>query len=502
MNKNELFDLINKTAQTLHSNEKLVLPLLAVKARKAAQALPTDIAISGASQVLTKMASTQSFISRAEFDKILNTFHNTTTKLNEVFAEELDKKSKDKPKTFERSENENKSIDKDYEKLANPVLSNALEGLFEGKSKIYSKEDAQKAEKACMAQLMSIGFEPNKVDVFAGKDNIIICQAVYETPKGKANVLVPVELVNGKALLPNMFLNKEGFVEITEENVDEHIAHVAGKSFKVDGKKLLEAVCEIVHGKKEPINEVELALIKLKGDSGQILDPSNSLYTEIIEPNQEDVKLPVSEDEETFASKLSKSEGIAKFIHGDRIVEAGRSVILRKLAEFGYRNCQIKVSDVEESKIFYSVGIGSGTGFKIFVEASNNMALPPKVIIADGKVYGFNKAAIDGLVKEGKGGDRRAYATASRSYGLKPSELVEIVKDSVKEGNLLKAEDAINVLSETDPAAHKIALAHFMMGIYEPGESPNDKSMRKIVEQPVKDVPQFMSYKIFFPEGA
>jgi hypothetical protein len=126
--------------------------------------------------------------------------------------------------------------------------------------------------------------------------------------------------------------------------------------------------------------------------------------------------------------------------------------------------------------------------------------MPPKVVIADGGVTAFSKGAIDAIVKAGVG-DRRALAAASPCYDMKPSELVKVVKESVAEGNYLRAEEAMNVLGEIDPSAQKIAMAHFMMMLSGSKDTEGYANMEKVASTKIKDTPYMMNYKIFFPEG-
>jgi hypothetical protein len=77
--------------------------------------------------------------------------------------------------------------------------------------------------------------------------------------------------------------------------------------------------------------------------------------------------------------------------------------------------------------------------------------------------------------------------------------LIKQVRDAVNEGNLAKAEDAINVLGEIDKEAQKVAIAVLMQGLS--GNDP-DKEMDKVANRKVNDVPYMMTHKVFFPEGA
>ena len=508
MDLNEITNLITKAAKAIEANEKVPLPVMAAKARREAKNNPNDVPLINASNVLTKMAQDKTFISKDELRGIVDRLGASHSKLASVFTEELGRVAHHKPQTFVRDSNEGMSLDRDYAKFSDPVLSNALKGAFakDPTEMIYSSEDAQKAQRAVYAQLLGIGVKPKEIKTFAGRKDIIICQAVHETPLGVANMLVPVEFREGKAVLPSMFFSTSGFEDLQKTAYVAQMKMTAGKSFRVDGSKLLDVLEQVKRGSDDSINEVEMAAIKIASEQGTpALDPNSILYTELDKENP-DVQLPQmpSTRESKYAETLGKPDGIARFIHGDRVVEAGRSMLTRKFAELGYKNVQVKVADVEETKVFYAVAIGTGTGFKVPVEIANNAVKPPKIVFADGMVMAFSKEAISEVVKSGSGGNKRALATASPCYDMKPSELVDVVKESVAEGNFIRAEEAINVLGEVDPHAQRVAIAYMMMNISELGDKPEDQvaEMQRIASKPVIDTPQFMTHKIFFPEGA
>ncbi len=508
MDIHEITSLITKVAETVEANEKLALPILAAKARREASARPTDIPLVNASNVLTKMASDRTFISRDELRNVLERFTASHSKLSEAFSEEIGKKAEVKTKTFERYADEGQSLDRDYAKFADPILANALAGAMSENptEQLYSQADAQRAQRAAYAKLLEVGIQPKDIKTFAGRKDIIVVQAVHETPLGVSNVLIPVELKEGKAILPSLFLSRFGFQDIEKSAYGTHLKATAGKAFRVDGSKLLDVLEQVKNGSSDVANEVEMAAIKIASEKGTRLhDPNAILYTQI-DKETPDVQLPkmASNEESRFAETLGKPDGVARFIHGDRVVEAGRSMLIRKLAEIGYKSVQVRVADVEQDKIFYAIALGTGTGLKVPVEVNGNMVIPPKVVYADNFITAFSKKAIDEVVATGSGGNRRALATASPCYDMKPTELLEVVKESIAEGNYLRAEDAINVLGEVDRHAQRVAIAHMMMNISESGKNPDSEisEMQRIAATPVRDVPQFMTHKIFFPEGA
>lgn len=508
MNLQDISSLITKAASAIEANEQLALPVLAAKARREAHARPTDVPLINASQVLTKMASDKMFISRSELASIVERMGASHSKLSQVFADELGKRAEPKPHTFVRESNEGQPLDRDYKRFADPLLANALSGAFDKNptERLYSTADAQRAQRAAYAQLIGIGCPPKEIKTFAGRKDIIICQAIHETPVGNANVLIPVELIEGKATLPQVFFSPSGFEDFEKEAYESNVRKVAGKGFRVDGAKLLDVLEQVKKGESSIVNEVELAAIKIASEQGSpSIDPNAIYYAELVDPKAdvELPKMPVTE-ESKFAETLGKPEGIAKFIHGDKIVEAGRALVVRKFAEFGYKGVQVKVAEVEQDKVYYAVAVGAGTGFEVPVEISDGRVAEPQIAVADGIVTAFTKDSISQVIKSGTGGNRRALAAATPCYALKPTELLDIVQKSVSEGNYTRAEEAINALGEIDPNAQKVAIAHLMSNIYEPGQSPAEEmaARQSVAKQTVRDTPQFMTNKIFFPEGA
>jgi hypothetical protein len=505
MNLQEITSLITKAANAVDANETFALPVIAAKARREAANRQNDTHLVTASQVLTKMASDKMFISRSELSNIVERLGASHSKLSQVFSEELGKRAEPKPQTFVRDANEGISLDRDYNKFSDPVLANALAGAFDKNpsERIYSVEDAQRAQRAVYAKLIEIGCSPENIKTFAGRKDIIICQSEHSTPIGTANVLIPVELVEGKATLPQLFFTPNGFEDLEKEAYETHVLKVAGKGFRVDGAKLLDVLEQVKKGEAKLPNEVEMAVIKMASAQGSpVADPNGIYYAELIEP-QADVALPkMSETPEAkFAETLGKPDGIARFIHSEKIVEAGRSLLVRKFAELGYKGIH-----VEKGKIFYAVAVGTGTGFKVPVDVVDGRVDLPKILFADGIVMAFTKEAIAEIVRSGSGGNKRALAAASPCFEMNANQLLDVVKEAVSEGNYTRAEEAINSLGQIDPQAQQVAIAHMMSNIYAPGQSPTEEAITvqaSIAKKPARELPvQFMTNKIFFPEGA
>lgn len=476
----QLAQHVQKAINTLHMNEKFAVPVLAVRAKKAAEQYPHDAPLVTASNVLNKMASSNKlFISRQELNRLYDKLYTKNTKLAEVFAEELDRSDLATPTYMARSEFESQNLDQDYNRVADPLLQNALEAALNNsnEAKLYSNATAVSAEKSCMAELSAHGLPPKRISVFAGQNDIIVCQASYDTPRGMANVLVPVEVRDGRALLPTLFLSQAGFVELNPQALAEHITTMAGKSFKVDGQKLLEVLAVAKNGSVELADEVDMAVMQLRADQSQPHTPNGILYQQVddVQAEVKDPELPKSPEHEAFAKRLNMPKGIACQVFGDRVVNAGADMLRRKMASFGFSQAQVAVSAVDDDAILYAVAVDRSSAFKVPVKIMDGLVLPPSIAIASGNMTEFSRDGIVELLRNSEV-DTRALVQTSPMYGMKPSELMEQVRQGIAEGNLLKAEDAIDVLGEVDLEAQKRAMALLL-------ESFNPNTLKKVASE-------------------
>ena len=473
---------LSRAVEALNQNEKFPVPVLAVRATRAAQANPHDAAIVTVSNVLKKMASdNKTFISRKELNDIYERVNTKSSKLSELFAEELDRKPLQSPKIMQRAANEDVPLTHDYSKIGDPMLSNALSTVFDERpeAKLYTNADAVKAQRSCLAELLAAGFEPKSINVFAGRGEFIVCQASYETPKGKSHVIVPVEMKEGKALLPTLFLTRAGFAEIEPETLKAHITSTAGQHFKVDGQELLNVLASAKHGIVSPVNDVELAVMRLKAseETPSAYTANGIVYQKIDEAHPE-VELPqvqLEPEHEAFAKRLASPKGIANHVFGERIVQAGANMLTRKMYEFGFGHTQVAVADAENDTIIYSIAVDRTAAFKVPVKIQDGRITYPTIVVASGELSDFSRAGISQLMKSAAV-DTRAIAQSSPVYGQKPGELMQQVRDGIAEGNLLKAEDAIDALAEVDPEAQKRAIALLI-------ESNNPETIQKVASE-------------------
>lgn len=451
MSLERLQQLVTKAAKAVYDNEKFVTGVLAVRADKLAQQFPTDQTVVNMAGFLTKRAMKESFITRFELQDAYQRLYTNNNKFVGCFAQELGAVEAVKSNVMTRDAQEGSLTNEAFEKLADPVLVGALNSAFDKTIpyRPFSEKLAKDAEKGCLYSLKTLDLEAKKVATVAGREDLIICQASYDTPKGQSHVLIPVEIKNSKALLPTIFLGQEGFLNLEAASLQDHLLKTAGKSYKVDVEQLLEVLASAKNGTPEPLSEVELIVIRANAAKETPSTHSvNNILKQAIDnpiPDVQETRYEQPQEVQDFAKRLTSAAGVAEFILGKKAVESGRNMIKFALDKFGYDKSQISVADNDKETIFYAVAVDNKVGFRVPVKVANGKAQLPEFIVSEAGVSEFSKEGISELLAIGTVGTQEM-VKASAMYGLKASELVEQLRQAIKEGNYTKAEDALTIL--------------------------------------------------------
>lgn len=479
MSLHRLNEIVNRAAKALYDNEKFAIGVLAVRARKLAESNPYDQTAIGMSNFLAKRASSKAaFITRAELKDVYNRLYTAGNKFAPAFSDELGTTAELlTPKIMERSASEGADfVQESYEKLADPILSNALVSAFDKTVplKAYSNETAKSAERSCFHELNRNGLPPKKVQVVAGQPDVLICKASYETPKGESHVLVPVEVRESRALLPTVFLAKEGFLDINLKDLESHIVATAGKSFKVDVEQLLSVISNVKNGSPTPMSDVERIIMKAAAAKETPLTHTiNGILYQELDKVAYDVEMPEYEqpqEVQDFAAKLNSQAGQAEFLFSKALVDLGRNLVTQNLKQFGHKQAQIGISGSNENTIFYAVSLDNRSGFKVPVKVANKKIQEPDVILAGGNLLPFTRESVSTVLADPA--PAGLMAVASPLYGLKPSDLVAQIRQAMEQNNYVKAEDALNVLREQgDDKAFRVAYDLYTAGLR--GQLPN-----------------------------
>lgn len=467
--------LASSVAEYLDDTEKLALPMLATKVRRAMQDFPDDPTIRQIAGVLTQMSNRQAFITRAELKKMYQGFYSRNTRFSELFAEEIGYKDMRKGATYANDVTGYKretdgGLQADYAKLVDPIMANALEAAFDPtvSIKAFSPKAGMEAVRRVSAAFGNEGLDC-RAEVATGNENVIIVYASFETPKGWTGVYVPVEVMNGTVLDANCFVSNRGSEDLQSGSIKSYLNLYAGNQIKVRAADVLAVVDRVRRG-STGVSDIELAITRMKTAATQE-DRSETGYfangitgIKVEAAAKPDVQLPQIQDERlmTLSEKFDTPAGRAGFQFTERKVIAGRKSVEDELIDCGYRNFQVAVADCTANTVTYAVKLGK-TAFHAPVKM--NTASPiAEMIICNGSVRQFNRTNIEEFMHK-EAVDYGAVAAASPFSGGKPSELIEVVRHAMQEKNFLKAEDALNILAQTDGRAYQVAMGAYLNGL-------------------------------------
>lgn len=465
-------ELSNKLAAT----DKFFTARLATRLNKAAEQHPHDHTIIQMASFLNKRASSQGgqLISRGELKRVYDHLWTSNTKCASYLGEEIgvkDTNLPEPPKTS-RSPREGESIDDLYSRHVDPKLASEFESLFNNGVgyKGFDPRTAKMAEKLVQASLPG---DP-VVQTVDGREYAVLCQATYETPRGRSSVLIPVEVSAGNAVVPNVFLTPAGFESLTEQNIVSHIERTAGRSFRVNANQIFDVikkakfgtieeakVLDMMAGKKvaAELNSVDRAVMLLKAKTGENGITQDGILYQKVDAETKGVELPELKQTRLFAEQLGSVAGQAEFIFGKTAVNMGGNWIRKELEDFGYSNVQVKVANVSDDSIIYAVSAG-GAGFKVPVKVVSNKVTQPSIVITAGGIEEFSQEGIKSAIGAS---DIKASALALGYDVSNPAALIREVEASCQVGDMKRAGEALSALAATgDEVATKYAFDIYM----------------------------------------
>jgi len=468
MNHNHsLNKLVSSVSQTLDRRESFSLSLLNVKLQKLASEYPNDSTIGAVTQILSKAESNNKMlITRAELKDIYTRFYTRNTKFAHFFQNELGEKVV--VEQVAPQPKQDLPLANLHESVADPVLSNALATAFDASIpfKPFAKQHADRAQLVVNQNLDAWNLKASKLSIDGGNEHFIVVRADYDTPKGTTSVLVPVEVNQNKVLEPTFFMGNAGPFELNHSNLKDYILSQAGQTLKVRSTDVAQVLASAVHPKTE-VSQLEMALTKINASrTPQQEYHTNSILGQSLDTLPTEVQMPKSPEFESFAEKFSTPEGAAELHFGRDKVALGSDAVRRILAQLGISHVIVKVADCSENTIFYAVSAHNGQlAIKVPVKMVNNRVQSPDLFLCNGSISSLTVKELQRAMTEEKT-DTRAMAITSPQYGLKPSELIENVRQAMSEKNLSKAEDALNILHTSgDIKAYAIAFNLYKDGL-------------------------------------
>lgn len=466
MSLDKLEKLITSLAKSVDDHEKVATPILAAKLAKYTAAYPYDQTLGSMSRVIEKMAENNTlFIRKAELKSLYNKLYTRNTKFAELFQDELGILSYEpKIKTYERDDSPEISP---YQ-VADPILANALESVFSGGPvKMYSQVLADNAVKSVAATLDAWNLRPTALTIDDGNEKFLMIKADYETPKGVTSFFVPIEIQGNKLSEASVLLGNTGVQDLNYKTIRSYLISNVGIKLKAQASAILQFLTQATT-ENRVISDTELALTRLHAERQGKSDffQNQIVGQKMAEIAVKDVILPKYGGFESFEEEFSSPYGVASYTFGEDKVKIGREHIGRELSAYGHKNVQIIVTSSDKNTIFYGVSLDAGrVAFTVPVKIADGKLSKPGVILCNGAMVDFSQKGINQLYISNQSEFKTA-AAASPMYGLKPSELIQSIKTALHDGNSDKAEDALNVLSQSDDqVAYVMGFQVFMQGL-------------------------------------
>lgn len=453
MTLDKIQQLVGSLAKSLDDNERIATPMLAAKLTKCATSYPGDQTIGSMMRVIDKMVDNNNlFIRKADLKSLYTKLYSRNTKFAELFQDELGVvEQSSSVKLMERDEANNLNP---YQ-VADPVLANALPSLFDKQLpvKMFSKVLAEKALHSVGTSLDAWGLKPNSLTVNDGNEKFLVIKADYETPKGVTSFFVPIELHKDKVVEATVFMGNTGPQDLTHSMIKSYVTSQAGNKLKVSASTILGALTK-ASSENRVLSDTELAMTRLnatrQGKSEFFAD--GIVGQKVTEASKKDVELPKLGEFESFEKQFTTPQGLAAWKFGPEKIKTAASHIARELVSMGHQNPQITITGNDDRTIFYGVSLDAGTvAFTVPVKIADNKLQKPGMLICNGSITTFDKDGINSLYINNQS-DYKVAAVASPQFGLKPSELINNIREAVAEGNHSKAEDALNVLAGCNDA--------------------------------------------------
>lgn len=471
MSFEKIQQLVGSLAKTLEDNEKIATPVLAAKLAKCLEIYPEDQTIGAMARVVEKMADNNNvFIRKADFKQLYNKLYSTNTKFAQLFADELGVTAVEaEKKVLAGAKSSFTKQDVNAYEYGDQVLANALNSVFDNKVplKMYSQALADKAKFEVNSTLDSWNLKPTTLNVDEGNEKFLVIKADYETPKGVTSFYVPVEVNNNKIAEASVFMGNAGPQELNNANIKSYIKKFAGSKLKIDGPSILNVLTTATSENRE-VSAAELALTRLNASRQTQSDffQNQIVGLKVAKAAKEDIQLPKSDEFKSFEDHFSSPYGVASFNFGEDKVKIARDSVARDLLGLGHKNPQITITGSDKNTIFCGVSLDAGkVAFTVPIKVASGKVQKPSVLVCNGSVSSFDRAGINQLYVNNQT-DYKVAAATSPQFGLKPSDLINNVREAMSEGNTEKAEDALNVLASSgDTKAYATAFNLFVTGL-------------------------------------
>jgi len=415
-----------------------------------------DQVIGNIRNVISKIASKQSFISQKEITGVYDKFNNISGG-STAFRDELGDlllSGYGKLPEPKRSEMSKTAAD-----MSKPVtlsgtspLSDAFSVLFSfgsnDDSGAYNKNLVKKAERLVTLELNAMGIKPDMVKTVTGNEHYILCNAYYKNPDFTTSyVSIPVQVSDGAVGIPSEVVSEGSLVKLNKENV--------------------LVTLKTAQKKQKDTNISKYADLR---QSDTLVTPSVTAPAALKE------KFDISEEILLASAKYSSNQ-----------IKLAHSVVATEVASWGAR-AQVKFAGVSKSGMTFLVKTATSAGersFAVPVEMSGEKVLMPSEFASGTTKYDFSTAGYSNFLAGAKTSITATFSRDSDDLGkLSYAQLLDVIIDGVAKKDYKASEDALSTIgSKFGPERFKMALEDFQKMIKTASQSFDDNFIKEAVKR-------------------
>jgi hypothetical protein len=426
MSIDKIAKLTKAAAEALNDSETFFTAVLAKKASYLSEQYPSDSTMRSVAQVLS--STKDLIISRKKLKDLYNGFYSCNTKFASFFRDELDYKEQAQNIVPQITHTEVKPFD--MHAGADQATKQVLDAMLGNPvSQVLASKDV------CDSACKRVGFVLNqmvpgvKVRVAAADSKYVVAAASFETNRGKLEVFVPME-VKASGLADAGIFAGNGVFSMTKENLSKYIEENAGKPLQMTASQLLDAVK--VSGASKELNLKQSTAAQ---DAADKFAKAKKLEASVV-------------DTYSFQKKFSTDEGMAELHFGVEKVAQARHNVFAAVKKAGHTPKSMKVLAFSPEGVQVGVMLDGGVSFTVPVSIREGVVKQASVMVQDGGVKTVSKETIDELYEAGKQ-DLVMASKMSTFAGTQYDDLVQIVRTAAKQKDYTKAEEALNVISQT-----------------------------------------------------
>ena len=488
MNSNFNVGELAKLAQKLLKGQEFMLHDVYRQTREAYEKFPEDPVIRQVAFTIEKMAeksSSISTISQADLSEIYNNFVRLSndSKFRVALGHLL---LEDKPTSQNYNPDYSKlnRVDADNSALntndfVDKNLVGALDVAFGGSSsvKAYDQKLAELGKEFVELELTSLGFKQPHVEVMGGDENTLVYGSHFDTTNGLVTVAIPIDLQNGKLVLPSTFVADDHLEELNSTSINKFInAKSSIKDFSTPKVKDILVAVGILTGRNKVASQDEFSTVKNEfkdGDSIQLSVPSLFVDRKYEDPRPDiDTKVQVEMPKELahLAQDFENDVLEAASAFGRKAIGEGKEIVSRELVAAGFKNAQVRFGSESNDSVIYLAAINTPKGPVTIevpiemVQAQNKyVPLIPTYFAYDGLIEDFTPHKLQRFAINLPSPSTKnvvAY-TASYSYMTLPELKDEILK-AASENDYVTCETILSHVEEKfSEEDHKNAIADY-----------------------------------------